>query len=416
MSRLQKIALVAGFMLLVFGIGFLLYIVFFKPLVPGSNNANLQNTSTGLPGSNENQNGKILPGTNGTLPLSGDINANANTNAQIQQSGQGQPLGPTASVTSLSNARTYNATLSENGLYLYYYDRESGKFYKTDSKGNTTPLDNKIFYQVERVSWSTNREKAILEYPDGANIVYNFSSKKQYTLPKHWTDFNFSPDSDKIISKSIGINNENNFLIISDSTGTKTKVIRELGENAEDVLPLWSPNNQVVGVYVRGSDLEQQEIFFIGQNSENFKSMLVEGWGFKGQWTPQGDKLLYSVYSSRTQNKPELWIVDAQSNSIGRNRRELKVETWADKCAFYDNDTLYCAVPEGLQDNAGLFPDEMDTAPDMIYKINISTGSKTLVAQPDQNHTMDSIFVSPNGDSIYFTDKNDGKIYKVGIK
>lgn len=416
MSRLQKIALVAGFMLLVFGIGFLLYVVFFKPLVPSGNNANLQNTSSGLPGSQENQNGQILPGTNGTLPLSGDVNANKDTNAQTSREGRGPQLGPTADVTLLSNTKTYNTTLSKNGLYLYYYDKESEKFYKTDSKGNITPLDDKTFYQVEQVSWSPDREKAILEYPDGANIVYDFSAKKQYTLPKHWIDFNFSPDSDKIISKTIGINNENNFLIISDSTGTKTKVIRELGKNADKVLPLWSPNNQVVGMYVTGSDLEQQEVFFIGQNNENFKSMLVEGWGFEGQWTPQGDKLLYSVYSSRTQNKPELWIVDAQSNSVGRNRRELKVETWADKCAFYDNDTLYCAVPQGLKDNAGLFPEEMDTAPDIIYKINISTGSKSLVALPDENHTMSSIFVSPNGDSIYFTDKNDGKIYKVGIK
>lgn len=416
MSRLQKILAGIAFIIIVIVLGFILYTVFFQPLVPGGENSNAINGNGGLPEAGENRNIQILPGGGGTLPGAGEVNGE-NANAQAQApSGEGARGAPKIPTTPLTSASIYFPAPSADGSQVNYYNRQDGKFYKISPDGKTVPLSDKIFFQAETIRWSPDASKVALEYPDGANIIYDFKTKKQITLPSHWTEFNFSPDGNQVVSKTFGLNPENNFLIISDSTGTKTKIIRELGTNGDRVIAAWSPSNQVVGLFHESSDFDKEEIYFIGQNNENFKSMPVEGVGFQGKWTPQGDKILYSVHSSRTDNKPELWIVDAAGDSAGRNRRQLKLQTWADKCSFNDNNTLYCAVPSRLENGAGYYPDEMDNAPDSVYKINLNTGSKTLVAETDTAHTMKNLIVSRDGKYLFFTDKNDGKLYKVQLK
>lgn len=419
MSRLQKILLVFGFIIVVFGMGFLLYVVFFKPFVPGEDyNTNISEGINGLPKAGEDANLQTRLTGNGALPTSANSNENRNGDIVFGTPGAAPDGGtPVLSpVQSLTDSAAFFPSPSGDGSFIYFYSKTDGKFYKIKKNGDIELLTDSVFHQVAAISWSPDGSKAVLEYPDGANIVYDFQTKKQVTLPQHWTDFDFSPDNSTIVSKSLGLQNDNNFMIVSDPSGTRTRIIRELGANSDRVIPLWSPNNQIVGMYAEGTDFDRQEVFFIGQNNENFKSMLVEGQGFQGQWTPQGDKMLYSVHSSRTDNKPELWIVDANGSSIGRNRRQLKIETWAEKCAFYDNNTIYCAVPSRLETGAGYYPQEMDNANDVIYKINLNSGSKTLVARPEENHTMRNLLLSPDGQFLYFTDKTTGRLYQIPLR
>lgn len=417
MSNLQKIILIIGFILVVFAVGFLLYILFFKPFIPTENINGNAGTNAVLPLANGNANIRIITNTNGEFPLAGNINGNENINGTGVETGQPTPTPtPTVEATSLTQNSAINPTLSPDGKSIYYYDNQNDKFYTVGSDGKQTVFTDKVFHEVDQVTWSPKKDKAVLEYPDGSNIVYDFTAKTQVSLPAHWEDFGFSQDGDKIISKNISMNKENNFLIVTDSSGTKTKIIHSLGDNGDKVIPAWSPNNQMVAFFVGDSGLDQQEVYFLGQNDENFKSMMVEGWGFQGQWTPQGDRVLYSVYSTATENKPELWVADASVNTVGRNRTRIEIQTWADKCTFYDNTTVYCAVPKSLQEGAGMLQNEMDTSADSIYKINLNTGTKYQVAVPSQDHTMQNLMVSNDGKEIFFTDKTDGKLYKVPVQ
>lgn len=413
MSNFKKIALIIGFFSFIVIFGVLLYVIFFRPLLPETLNVNTPISGRNLPlaGINENRNIAPLSLVNGRLPLTRNINEQEEERRAVEDF-----IVPKAEARPLSETRVFGASASVKGSEIYYYDKTSGKFLAVGSDGSERFLSDKIFFQVENIVWSHNREKVILEYPDGANIVYGFSDKKQITLPTHWTDFDFSSDNQNIVSKSFGVNPENNFLILSDASATKSKILRELGANGDQVIASWSPNNQMVGMFLGEGDFDRQEVFFIGLNNENFKSMTVEGRGFQGKWSPQGDRLLYSVYSSLSDNKPELWIVDAAPGSIGRNRKRLQLETWSEKCVFFDNNTVYCAVPDTLEANSGLFPEEMDRWGDAIYKINLNTGSKSLISELSKNHVMKDPIVLSDGKYFYFTDKNDGKLYKVLLK
>ncbi|MFA4941537.1 MAG: hypothetical protein WC582_02995 [Patescibacteria group bacterium] len=407
-TKYKKIILAAVFIVAVFILGYLLYVVFFKapPETPIVEAPGTTTTPAGLPTSPSGT-GQIV-NTEGT----GGLPETEVTGTQASE----KALGGLTKTTSLNNVPSLAATLSGNGTDLQYYNKEDGKFYKISKNGEITALTDKIFYNVETIKWSPNKEKAILEYPDGANILYNFSADKQVTLPSHWKDFDFSPDSNKIVMKSVGLDVDNRWLAIANEDGSKSQAIEAIGEKDETVYPSWSPNNQTIAMYTEGSGFDQQEVFFVGLNGENFKSTVIEGRGFDPKWSPKGDQLVYSVYSSDNNLKPMLWVVGAQGDDIGQGRKTLNVETWADKCTFANDTDLYCAVPKELETGAGLFPELAKNTYDQLYKIDLKTGLKQLVATPDGFYNMSNLIISENGYQLYFTDQTTEKINKINLK
>lgn len=410
-SKYNKVIILAGIIIFTAIIGFLIFTFFFKPLfftteAPGGEQATT--TVGGFPVPDEGG-GQIVDETQPSeLPIEEGGEA-ARKPSPVARGGITQ-------VTALNDSPSLAPTLSSNGQDIQYYDKNDGKFYKIDNNGELTLMSDKVFHNVETVVWSPKKNKAILEYPDGANIVYDFDRKTQVTLPSHWEDFSYSPDGNNIVMKSLGMDPDNRWLAISNENGSQIKAIEDIGMNDDKVYPVWSNNKQIIAMHTEGIDFNRQEVFFMGQNNENFKSTVIEGRDFRPMWSPKGDKLLYSVYSSDTDLKPMLWIVNAQGNNIGTGRKRLNVETWADKCVYRNDTELYCAVPETLETGAGLFPELAKTTKDRLYKIDTITGAKTLVAIPDSTYNMSNLVMSENGYYLYFTDFNSEKIHKIKLK
>ncbi|MBU0880100.1 MAG: hypothetical protein ABIJ83_03235 [Patescibacteria group bacterium] len=408
-TKYKKIFLIIGFILVVFILGYLLYSVFFKQ--PEAQPINIEPTATGtsagLPTAGTGAGTIITPSETSTgLPIEPSTSNKIDSTAQ----------GGITQTNQLSQTPSIAATLSSDGNNLQYYNQDDGKFYSITKDGQTTLLTDKVFNQVEKITWSPEKNKAILEYPDGANIVYDFTNKKQITLPTHWKDFDFSPDGSKLVMKSIGLDPNNRWLAISNEDGSKAQQLEAIGDKDETVYPSWSPNNQTVAMYTKGVDFNRQEVYFIGLNGENFKSMTIEGRGFQPKWSPSGDKLLYSVYSSNNNLKPMLWLTNASGDNIGSNRQTLNIETWANKCVFANSSDLYCAVPEKLEEGSGLFPEMAKNTKDNLYKIDVKTGLKKLIATPDGNYNMSNLIIPTNNSYLYFTDETSKELFKINLK
>lgn len=415
----KKILIIIGFITTVIIIGYLLYFLFLKPTIPLT-----------TPGGNVNQGGGALPSAGGNVNIPTITNINgalpqANANANIGPPPALPPgtvipstkaTGGLTEITPLTTTSVLQATLASDGNNVIYYDKDSGLFYKVTPDGRSTPLTDKVFYQVSNVTWSPTRQEAVLEYPDGSNIVYDFNTKQQVTLPKHWKDFSFSPNGGQLVFKSMGVDADNSWLAITNSDGSNAKKIELLGDKDATVYSNWSPNNQIIAMYREDLDFDRQSLYFVGLNNENFKSTTLAGRGFEGQWSTKGDRLLYSVYSSQNGYKPNLWIVEAEGENIGQNRINLNLQTWSDKCTFAGNDTVYCAVPKELAEGAGIFSSELDNSACEIYKIDLTNGFKSKIAVPQGNHNIENVIVSSNGDYLYFTSKTDGKLYKINLK
>jgi len=319
-------------------------------------------------------------------------------------------IAPAYPITSKIDASILGAGKDTVGS-AKFYNTTDGKFYRLGKDGKVAALSDEVFFNVQNVTWSATKNESIIEYPDGANIYYNFDTKKQVTLPKHWQEFAFSPLGDKIVSKSVGLAPENRWLITADPQGKSIKMIEPMGENADKVVVNWSPNGQIIATSRTGEaqGADREEILFVGLQGENFRSIIVEGRGFESQWSPTGKKLMYSVFSGRSDFKPELWIVNAEGDSIGTGRKMLNLNTWSEKCAFNDDRFVYCAVPTQMQTGAGFAPGLADNTNDKIYKIDTETGIKTEL-QTDGYQVVSGMFISDDGKTLYFTDKN-----KIGL-
>jgi dipeptidyl aminopeptidase/acylaminoacyl peptidase len=410
-EKYKKIFIVIGFILIVFILGYLLYALFFKtsptPTAPTKEEPIATSTQGGLP--------VAQPGTGQTTPSGQPVEGLPDGTGQTAQ-GSAVASGGLTQTTELNQAPSLAATLSTNGNDLQYYNKQDGKFYRINKDGQISSLSDTVFHDVEKIIWSPTKNKAILEYPDQSKIIYDFNSNKQISLPKHWEDFDFSSDGSKIVLKSMADDTNNRWLAVINDEGTSAQRIAALGDKDDTVYPSWSPNNQTVAMYTEGVNFDQQKVYFVGLNNENFKALTIEGRGFEPKWSPKGNNLLYSVYSSASDLKPELWIANAQGESIGTGRNKLDIQTWANKCVFSSATEIYCAVPESLEEGAGLFPDLAKNTKDNLYKIDTQTGLKKLVAIPEGDFTMSNLVVSENGYYLYFTDTNTEKINKIKLK
>lgn len=407
-ERTKKLLLVGGFIISVFAITFALYFLFFRAAAPPEPTVEepAEILTGGLPPAIE---ALIREREAATQPTGAGRLSEAD---EIARGGRTQ-------TTKLTTSAVADTTLSTDGDKMNYYNAADGRFYTIDQDGNVIALSDKQFPNAESVEWNRSAEKAVIEFPDGSNVIYDFDAEKQVTLPNHWEDFDFSPVQDQVIAKSIALDPNNRWLVISSDDGSKTTTIQALGENASKMDINWSPNDQVVAFAKTAPALQggidRQMIYPVGKNSENFKGLVVEGLNFQSLWSPNGKQLLYSVVGDYSDNKPLLWIVDATSSTMGDNRHSLGLNTWVDKCSWSSSTTLYCAVPINLPPNAGLGRALYEDEPDALYKLDLATGRSSLVAIPEESTPMNNLQVSTDESKLYFTN-NLGRLELMRLK
>ncbi|MDD5043513.1 MAG: hypothetical protein PHD51_02460 [Patescibacteria group bacterium] len=410
----KKIALIILFIAVVIAAGYLIYTAFLKPAITPPPVTTPPTVTPGLlPAGEERPGGITVPAEEVTPPKTAEpLTAPEVLPEGVSKTAKG---GLTAVTTLVANATT-GVTLDTDGRNLLYYNRNEGKFYRLTPEGKPTLLTDKTFYNVSDIAWSPTREKSVLEYPDGSNVIFNFKTGQQITLPKHWTDFNFSPTGDEIASKSIGEDVNNRWLLIANGDGSEAKAIQELGTEADKVIVDWSPNRQMVAMYANGAGADKQKLYFIGPNQENYKLLTLPGYGFAERWAPSGEQLLFSVYNQLSDSKPELWVSNIGGDETGSNRRPLNINTWADKCVFAEENVVYCAVPKSLPKGAALVADYKNQTADTLYKIDVATGIKTLLAETyGGTFTVKDIMVSQDQKFLFFTDYQTGNLHKIQL-
>jgi len=406
-SVLRIVLLIIGFIITVIFLGYIIYSVFFRgEAKPGQQLVNVNGVlinASELPLANENVNRPI-----------------ANVNEEITA----LPISRVARggdtlVNDIVDISVDGVTVA--GSNLRYYDKTTGQFYQISPDGKIKSLlSDEIFPEVDTIAWAPDASQVILTFPDETNILYDFNSKKQATLPKEMKEIEVSPTGSEIGFEYVTDNPDNNFLGVSKPNGSEIKAVEALGDQSANVAVNWSPSNQVLATFRKGSSGENQEIFFVGLQGENFKSLEVEGRGFEANWNQSGDKLLYSTYDSATNYNPELKFVDYGGDNTGRNVVNTGLNTWPSKCAI-GTSSAYCGVPSYLEKGSGIYPEIANNIPDVFYRIDLRTGTKTKLANPvNQDGTgiynASQVYLSPDESILYFTDTNTGKLQSVKLK
>lgn len=402
----KKILLIIGFILIISLIAFALYYVFIrqKETTPIINLPGINAPTTGLPGAETGTPPGLVintPSTVSPLPTASSVASGGLTQSPA-----------------LTSLPVKDITLTSDGKSINFYSPNEGKFYKIDSSGQTVALSNKTFFDVQKITWSPQGTKSILEFPDNSKIFYDFNSNKQVTLPKHWEDFSFSNSGNQIAAKSLGLDKDNRWLLLSNPDGTEAEPIFALGNNEDKVTVSYSPAGGIIGFSDTGhpQGFAKKQIVTLGSTGETLNPLMVEGLSFEPIWSTKGDKLVYSTYNLDSEYKPTLWVTNAQGEQTGTGRHKLNVNTWSEKCSFADNQTLYCAVPQALIYGAGFEPSLTDNVADEIYKIDLTTNAKTLIAQPESSSNISSMVISQDKSTLYYTDKNTGLLHEIKLK
>ncbi|MBI3120561.1 MAG: hypothetical protein HYZ08_02995 [Candidatus Kerfeldbacteria bacterium] len=361
-----------------------------------------------------------LPNINGQVP--GNFNANGNLNLP--------PTGELPKIDEVANGgRTLVKTGVEypvgkariSGTNLDYYNEFDGKFYRIGPDGNPILLSDTFFPNASLIQFSPTQNQAIMTFPDGTTILYDFDAETQATLSEQMNEIRFSSDGAQIGFEFYGGNSDENFLGVSNPDGTGMKAVEAVADRGSDFSVNWSPNKQVVATFRDAVGANQQEIFFVGQNNENFKSMIVDGRGFEGIWTPSGNQIVYSVYSSDTDYQPSLFVVEASGDRVGASRLSLGVRTFVEKCTFSSSSMLYCAVPSTMPEGAGLNRKLLSGVPDVFYKIDITTGNVTFLANPvnafgNRSFVAREVFVNGDESRLYFINDLTGALEYIALQ
>jgi len=409
----KRILILILFITSIIVIGLLLYFMFFKDLL-GPPPVDNTNTANG--------NGVFPPITNGNISVVGNDN---------QPVGLPDYFGDTIDVeapTDIARGGLTNVTDYDDKKVLglqtgpsgtMFYDENTGLFYQLKD-GEINPLSDKKFYNVDTVNWSDQGDKAVLEYPDGSNIVYNFKTNKQVTLPRELTDFAFDISGNNIAAKWYGDNDEENWLMMGDADGTDFQLIEPMGDRGHNVEVDYSPDNQTVALVRSAASSNTQTILPIGQHSENFKSFTVDGMNFESTWAPTENSLLYSVAGGDNDYKPTLWLTSGENQVLGTSHLDLQLSTWTHKCAYNDTGTsIYCAEPINLPRGSGLYPEIARGIPDVFYRIDLRSGQKIPLAAPvgDQPfYSASSVFLSEDESTLFFVDERTQQLKSIRLK
>lgn len=409
---MRRIFLIIVFVVVIVGISAFLWLAFFKPpslpvvqppLTPAA-------PQTGLPQSGPSTLIPTTPSAPGVpssgFPTGTPLPGTPTTSGRIQ----------VQAIIALTSSPTVSPTISASGDAIIYWNSTDSRFYIVSSAGAAQALSPKEFFSIESAMFSSDRANALISYPDGAKIVYNFKIGTQYTLPSFWKDFSFSPDGASLVFKSIGRDIESRVLATASLDGSNFQDLTTLGDNESHAYPLWSPQGGIVALYTEASGLERQNLFFVGEHNEQFQSIPIPGLGFKAMWTNRSGRLIFQTYSGDTSYRPDLWIVDASVGSLGTNRRDLHVETFLDTCALSADDrTLFCAIPRDLPEGAGLTPQIAETLSSDFWKIDLETGLKTLLLAPRDPVNVETVLVSSDEKYLFFKNRADGRLYEIKL-
>jgi len=411
----KKLALVIIFIVIVLVVGYLMYALFFKGPVPTPEEKAKSGEIGQLPGAEKGlQPGVVTPGGEGgeKLPTEKITKIEAVKTSAPDATAQGS----ITKVYDLDYEKNSSFTLDSTGNNIVSYQKETGLFYQINPDGTRTKLSDRVYKDVENVAWAPGADQAILEFPDGSNILFDIKSDKQISLPKDWTEFDFNGTGDKIGFKDMNPNPDLQWVAMANPDGSGQKYLEPLGTKAKQFKVDWSPSGDKVAEYNPGASAATSRLLFVGLNGENFRDIDMRGYGVETKWTPDGSRLLYSAHAISTDHKPLLHIVNASGDTIGYDHQDIDLNTWPDKCTFADADTVYCAVPKELPYGADFAPAVADNIPDYIYKVNLKTGSKSFVAEPELDYTIDSMQISEDGTNLFFTDKLSGNIHTIKLK
>ncbi len=315
---------------------------------------------------------------------------------------------------------------SEFAPALRYVNRATGNIYQTFAdKLNERKFSSNIIPRVYEAFFGNNGQSVIMRYlKDDNKTIETFvgALQKEYLgadsvgtsdvtgsfLPENISDVSVSSDSSKMFY----------LFDIGDSAAGITyglqdnKKVQVLDSPFTEWLSLY-PNSKMITVTTKPSYGVPGFMYAINPDKKDFNKILGGISGLTTLASPDGKLVLYS------DNNLSLNVFNITTG----NSTLLGVKTLAEKCVWTPtSDALYCAVPKYI-DNGG-YPDSWYQGEvsfsDQIWKIDIASGSTTLLGDPatmvGEEVDGTKLALDEGQNFLFFVNKKDSYLWELNLK
>ena len=297
---------------------------------------------------------------------------------------------------------------SENSILFYNF---SGELWQLKS-GETTPslISQKAIENPAEIIWSKNLKNVVkngLSQSDATYISSDFTKNLLTNLKSGIKSVAFSPDASKIVFYISDL--KTNALFTSDPDGRNQRTLAN-PLKIRDIVLSWPKTNQI-GLSSKPSGLITGSLWVLDTRTSSYSKPLDGFFGLETLWSPDGATLIYSFTDSIGRN-PKLSFFNKKGNS----NIISGISTIVPKCVWAKNSTeIYCAVPKSWPESIVL-PDDFYKKTfmtnDEIWKINVETGEKNLIASDLGD--LANLLIGEN--AIYFIQRNSQFLYQLNLE
>lgn len=324
-------------------------------------------------------------------------------------------------ITAISDGSVFGATLAPDTNYIYYFSGENGQLNQVDLNGK---LEKVIFTEefrgIQSILWNKLKNRTIIKRENGPEklkfLLLDLMQKTITPLKNNIDSVAWSGLGDKIIYKYYDSKTNKRSIEVSDPNGSNWRKLADIDYFSAEISPV--PGSSDISFWPSPDAFVPSSANLIGFNGENKKEILGGRWGVDLLWSPDGKMAAVSSTDQKGGKKTDLALM----NSDGGQYRSLNFPTFAKKCAWSaDSKFLFCTMPGNIPEPS-ILPNDwqrgtIQTA-DTFWKIEIATGKKDRLIETDKiDRSFDALnpFLSQDEKTFFFTNKADGKLYKVQL-
>lgn len=296
---------------------------------------------------------------------------------------------------------------------IRYVERATGHIYKMflDEKKPET-ISNSTIPGVHEAFFDNNGKTVIYRYLDSDKTINTFLA----TLGEANGEFLAQNVSDVSISKD-----GTKYFYLVDTSDGSTGMIRLFGGSGGAV-SLNSPFTEWLSQWAGSQKIFLTTKAAFGVSGSIFsldpakKALTKVFGGVEGLTTLVNDVGINILYGESSINGPKLYVFDPTTNTT----KSLEMYGLPEKCVWSsDNINVYCAVPNTIEGNQ--YPDVwyqgLVSFNDYFVKINTKTGSKTTIANSQEETSVDAtnLFLDDNENNLFFINKKDYTLWLLNL-
>ena len=326
-----------------------------------------------------------------------------------------------SSVTAISDGSVFGAVLGPDGNSIYCFASDNGQLNQIDFNGKLVKvLSTEELQNIQQIIWNKPKNKAIIKQSGGSGnskfLVLDLAQKTVTPFKNNIDSAAWSLLGDKIIYKYFDSKTQKRTLNVSDPDGSNWRKIADINFFGVSISPV--PGSSDISFWPSADAFTASTMSLIGFSGENKKDILAGRFGADLLWSPDGKTAAVSYTDQKGGHKTDLALMNADGGQF----HSFNFSTFAKKCAWSDDSKfLYCAKPGNIPDSAILPNDWQEgkiLTTDTFWKIEAATGKQENLPGTDKiSGSYDALnpFLSQDEKTLFFTNKADGKLYKLGL-